>query len=89
MELYKISRGVLGGCSVIYCLQVVSLLKSIGLEAYVELFKAECISGDILQEVDDNLLDKELGITSKLHRIKMRRLINGRFPHSTYIPENL
>ena len=62
-----------------------SLLKSVGLDAYVEVFKAESISGDILQEIDDNVLCKELGVNSKLHRIKMLSLISGRFPQSTYV----
>ena len=60
------------------------LLKSAGLEAYIEVFKGECISGDILQEVDDSVLSKELGVKSKLHRIRMMRLISGKFPHGTY-----
>lgn len=60
------------------------MLKSVGLEAYVEVFKTECISGDILQEIDDSVLSKELGVRSKLHRIRMMRLISGRFPVGTY-----
>ena len=64
---------------------MISLLKSVGLDAYTEVFKTECISGDILQEVDDNVLDKELGIKSKLHRIRMRHLISGKYPHHTYV----
>ena len=66
-----------------------SLLKSVGLETYVEVFKAECISGDILQEIDDSVLSKELGVTSKLHRIRMMRLISGKFPQGTYLTENV
>ena len=70
-------------------IQVGSLLKSVGLDAYIEVFKAECISGDILQEIDDSVLNNELGIRSKLHRIRMMRLINGQFPHSTYVTKNM
>ena len=66
-----------------------SLLKSVGLDTYIEVFKAECISGDILQEIDDSVLYKELGVRSKLHRIRMMRLINGKFPHSTYVTETM
>ena len=62
-----------------------SLLKSIGLDVYVEVFKAECISGEILQEIDDNVLDKELGIKSTLHRIRMRNLVNGKYPQNIYV----
>lgn len=65
-----------------------SLLKSIGLDAYVERFVAECISGDIMQEIDDNVLNKELGVASKLHRIKLMRLINGKLPRNTYVLVN-
>jgi hypothetical protein len=60
------------------------LLKSAGLETYIDVFKAECISGDILQEIDDSVLSKELGVKSKLHRIRMMRLVGGKFPCSTY-----
>ena len=65
------------------------LLKSAGLETYAEVFKAECISGDILQEIDESVLSKELGVTSKLHRIRMMRLISGKFPLFTYMTENV
>ena len=70
-------------------MQVGLLLKSAGLESYVEVFKAECITGDILQEIDDSVLSKELGVKSKLHRIRMMRLISGKFPHGTYVTANV
>ena len=60
------------------------MLEVVGLGAYAEIVKSECITGEILQEVDDGVLENELGIQSKLHRVKMRRLIDGKFPSHIY-----
>ena len=45
---------------------------------YVEAFKSEQISGEILSELNDQDLQEELGITSKIHRIKLMKVIAGR-----------
>ncbi len=47
------------------------------LEQYTEAFAMECIDGGILQELGDELLEKELGVASKLHRLRLLRVING------------
>ncbi len=38
------------------------------LSKYVEVFKAEQVSGDVLLELSDQELKEDLGIASKLHR---------------------
>ncbi len=48
-----------------------------GLEQYVGKFVAEQISGEILLECDDSVLKEEIGITSKIHRIRLMKVISG------------
>lgn len=43
-----------------------------------EVFKKEQIIGSLLMELDEEILEKELGISQKLHRIKLLRIIEGR-----------
>ncbi len=45
---------------------------------YVEAFKSEQITGEILSELNEQVLQEELGITSKIHRIKLMKVIAGR-----------
>lgn len=47
---------------------MIRLLKKMGLMQYTEVFAREQISGEIMMDVDDDILKDELGITSKLHR---------------------
>ncbi len=49
-------------------LQVQQLLQAMDLSKYMELFKSEQISGDILLELTEQDLKVELGIESRLHR---------------------
>ena len=50
------------------------LLEAKGLQQYREVFEREHIDGEILQELDDEILEKDLGVTSKLHRIRIMKL---------------
>ena len=45
---------------------------------YKEVFIEENISGALLKEVDEEILEKDLKVTSKLHRLKLLRVINGK-----------
>ncbi len=54
------------------------MLTAMNMGQYVEAFKAELISGEILSELNDEVLRDELGITSKIHRIKLLKIIDGR-----------
>ena len=53
------------------------LLAAARLSQYQDIFAHESITGDVLLECDDELLKNELGIQSRLHRIKLMKLING------------
>ena len=59
---------------------MIDLLEILGLTKYKNVFIDEEISGALLQELDEEILEMELGITSKLHRQKLLRVIDGRQP---------
>ena len=50
-----------------------------GLEQYTPTFKHEQINGDILSTCDDGILKDELKIASRLHRIRLLRVIDGNY----------
>ena len=54
------------------------MLKALGLKQYKKAFKKERVSGALLQEIDEEMLKNELGITSRLHRMKLLRVIDGK-----------
>lgn len=59
------------------CEQVLHLLKEMHLEEHLQRFSREQISGAILSECDDLVL-QELGVKSKLHRIRIINFITGK-----------
>ena len=50
-----------------------------GVEQYRETFIKQQINGDILTDCDDDILKNELKITSRLHRIRLLRIISGQY----------
>ena len=50
---------------------------SMGLSEYVSKFKEEMIDGQMLLELDDELLKEELGMNKKLHRLRLAMIIKG------------
>ena len=59
---------------------MIDLLEILRLTKYKDAFIHEEISGALLQDLDEEILETELGITSKLHRLKLLRVIDGRQP---------
>ena len=53
------------------------LLAQLNMEQYNDIFAAERIDGVMLAEMDEMILNKELGIASQLHRIRLMVIING------------
>jgi len=47
------------------------------LTQYKEKFTREHITGEILTELDEDILLHELGVSSKIHRIRLMKVING------------
>lgn len=58
--------------------QVQELLEVMGMKQYQEVFKIEQVNGEILTECDDELLASDLGVSSKLHRMRLMKVITGR-----------
>lgn len=58
--------------------QIISLLDSMGLSQHQESFQAERVSGEIMLECDDTILKEELKITSRLQRVRLMKVIQGR-----------
>ena len=49
------------------------------LEQYIETFRLQHINGDILSDCDDDILANELQINSRLHRLRLLRIISGQY----------
>ena len=58
--------------------QVLKLLELIGLKQYQDSFKRQAIDGDILSELDEDILERDLNVTTKLHRLRLLKIISGR-----------
>ena len=46
---------------------------------YTETFKNEDVNGKVLLECDDEVLANDLKVASKLHRIKLLKVVSGEF----------
>ena len=66
-------------------MQVLELLPAAGITENLEFISQEKISGDILIELDDDVIKNELGITSVIQRLKLQRIIDGRRSITQYI----
>ena len=53
---------------------MIGLLEAKGLQQYKAAFEREHIDGEILQELTEEILEGELGVASKLHRIRIMKL---------------
>ena len=47
------------------------------LHQYKELFAKEYIDGEVLNELSEDDLANELGMTSKIHRLRLMKVIRG------------
>lgn len=61
-------------------LQVLRLLDKMKLGNYKEGFEREQIDGALLLSCDNKILEFDLGMTSRLHQLKILRLIQGDIP---------
>ena len=57
--------------------QVQKLLEAMGLSQYCDTFASERLSGEILAELNEDVLQYELKITSKIHRLRLMKVIQG------------
>ena len=58
-------------------LQVQQLLVAMNLGQYRARFASESIAGDILQELGHEDLENDLQIKSKIHRVRLMKIIEG------------
>lgn len=54
--------------------QLGEALTELNLKQYVETFRSEDIDGRLLVQMDDAMLEEDLGITNSLHRLKILNL---------------
>ena len=57
--------------------QVLDLLESIGMKQYTAKFREELINGEVLAELDEEMMMGDLGISSKLHRMRLMKVWKG------------
>jgi hypothetical protein len=57
--------------------QVRQLLEAMNLTQYQNKFASEGIGGDILMELEDQDLQNDLGMKSKVHRVRLMKIIKG------------
>ena len=55
-------------------LQILEVLDAVGLSQYRHAFAREVIDGEIFAVLDDDTLADELGVTSKIHRMRLLKL---------------
>ena len=72
-----------------YTIQVLQLLDNMRLSAYKSTFERENISGDLLLSFDDGILERELGVKSKIHRLKFMKLITGQYSAEKFLLQSL
>ena len=58
-------------------MQVLLLLDKLRLSQYKSRFEEELIGGDILAQCDDDMLQTELGVNMRIHRLKLMQVIKG------------
>ena len=61
------------------------MLEAMKIGQYKDTFLAEQISGEILAECDEEVLQHELGMSSKIHRIRLMKVITGQHSAKDFI----
>ena len=61
------------------------LLIVMKLQQYLPRFQEEEISGDLLLELNEEILQKELGVANRIHRMRIMKLINGDYSAEGYL----
>ena len=56
------------------------MLEALDLPEYREAFLKERVDGQVLLQLTEEVLSTELGVDSKLHRIRIMNIIAGRTP---------
>ena len=57
-----------------FATQVLKALDDVGLSQYKEVFASEAVDGEMFQMLDDDILSTELGVNSRLHRVRLLKM---------------
>jgi hypothetical protein len=57
--------------------QVESVLRSMDLSQYISRFREEQVTGSVLLQCNEAILERELGVESQLHRTRLLAVIGG------------
>ena len=60
-----------------YATQVLKLLDSMDMSQYRQVFQREQVSGAVLCMVDDQMLREDLMVSSKIHRVRLLKVVTG------------
>ena len=60
------------------------MLDLAGLSQYKEIIQAEHVNGEVLADCDDGILERDLGIKSKIHRMRFINVIQGKASMEIY-----
>ncbi len=63
-------------------------MEAMSLGVYRQKIFDEHISGEILLECDEDVLKEEIGITSKIHCIRLMKIINGQHSAQAVLEKN-
>ena len=58
-------------------MQVLDMLDALRLSKYRTRFEEEQIAGDILMDCNEEMLEKELGVGMRIHRLRLLKIIRG------------
>ena len=65
--------------------QVCELLGAMDLSQYKEAFTRESVTGELLADCDNDILQSDLSVTSRLHRLRLMKVISGRHSAASLI----
>jgi hypothetical protein len=69
--------------------QVLHLLDRLNMPQYKDSFRREMVDGEILSEIDEVVLEQELAMTSKIHRLRLMKYIESHKKHNTHLKKEL
>lgn len=67
-------------------IKVLKLLEKLDLSAYKKTFKKEKVNGYMMCRLDEETLEKELGVKKHLHRIRLMEVITGKIDVRMHFP---
>ena len=60
------------------------VLEGMGLQQYVAIIQKENLDGEIFSALDEKTLTQDMGVSSRIHQLKLLKLISGEYSASSY-----